>query len=73
VLRGCTETDVHVRIVRRIADIRIEDSRFIGIAVIATHFESLILSKPYHVVFSYIYFACTSMTVILLTIFLLSA
>jgi hypothetical protein len=37
VLRGCTETDVHVRIVRRIVDIRIEDPCFIGIVIVATH------------------------------------
>jgi hypothetical protein len=37
VLRGCTETDVHVRIGRRIVDIRIEDPCFIGIVIVAAH------------------------------------
>jgi hypothetical protein len=37
VLKSRPETDVHVRIVRRIVDIRIEDPCFSGIVIVAAH------------------------------------
>jgi len=40
VLRGRAEADIHISRVGRIVDIRIEDSRFTGIVVIAADEES---------------------------------
>jgi len=64
VLRGCTETDVNVRIAGRIVDIRTEDSRITGIVVVAANEESFDFRRSNLIMWSFSYLGFTSMTVI---------
>ena len=55
-LRGCAKTDIRVRIARRIVDIRIEDSRFAGIVVVAANEESFDYRRSNLIMWSFFFF-----------------